>query len=121
MSDHDKPPKKFTIHDFFIKIVGGSNLRDLPKYERLNLILSAIIAVVALALALPPILAQVNNIVVSILNAVIIISGNPEHIQSTNNSISVTIILPLAFVSFETIICLVLCYFYRKRNNTPDE
>lgn len=121
MSDHEKPHPKASPHDFFIKIVGVLNLRELPEYERFNLTLSAVIAVVALALALPPILALVNNIVISIGNIIIIVSGNPEHVQSINNSISVTIILPLVIVVLESIVCLILCHFYKKMNKPPVE
>jgi len=121
MSDHEKPHQKASPHDFFIKIVGVLNLRELPEYERFNLTLSAVIAVVALALALPPILALVNNIVISIGNIIIIVSGNPEHVQSINNSISVTIILPLVIVVLESIVCLILCHFYKKMNKPPVE
>lgn len=121
MSDKEKSPKKTTIHDFFIKIVGALNLRDLPKYERFNLLLSAIIAIVALALALPPVLALVNNIVISIGNIIIVALGMPEHIQTPNSSISLTVILPLLIVFIESIVCMVLCFLYKKINGTSED
>ena len=118
MKNKENPSKKTSIHDFFIKIVETLNLSDLPKYERLNLLLSAILAVVALALALPPVLVLVNNIVISIGNVIIIVFGETEHIQTPTTSVSLTIILPLALVFIETILCLILCYFYKKLNGS---
>lgn len=119
MSDKEKRSKKTTIHDFFIKIVEALKIHDLPKYEKLNLLLSAILAVVALTLALPPVLVLVNNIVISIGNVIIIVFGETEHIQAPNTSVSLTIILPLALVFIESILCLILCFFYKKLNSTP--
>lgn len=119
MSDKEKPSRKTTIHDFFIKIVESLNLSELPKYEKLNLLLSAILGVVALALALPPVLVLVNNIIISIGNVIIVIFGKTEHIQAPNTSVSLTIILPLVLVFIESILCLILCFFYKKLNSTP--
>lgn len=116
MSNQVKPPKKSTIHDFFIKVVGALKLHELEKYERFNLISSAIIAVVAIALALPPVLALVNNIIISIGNIIIVVSGNHAHTQSPNDSVGVTIILPLFIVLGESIACKVLCHYYKKIN-----
>lgn len=122
MSNKENSPKKTTIYDFFIKIAGALNLRDLPEYERFNVLLSAIIAIVALALALPPVLALVNNIVISIGNIFIIASGKPEHVQTPNTSIShFTIILPLLIVFIESLVCKILCVQYKKINGTSED
>lgn len=120
MSNKGNSPKKTTIHDFFIKIVGALNLQDLPKYERFNLLSSAIIAIVAIALALPPVLALVNNIIISIGNIIIIALKMPEHIQTPNTSTSLTVILPLFIVFIEGVVCRLLCFYYKK-NDTPED
>lgn len=116
MSNQVKTPKKATIHDFFIKVVGVLKLHELEKYERFNLISSAIIAVVALALSLPPVLALVNNIIISIGNIIIVVSEKYDHTQSPNNSVGVTIILPLLIVLGESIVCKIMCCLYKKIN-----
>lgn len=121
MSGNEKPHKKTTVYDFFIKLVNDLSLHELPKYQKFNLIITILLIAAVLALALPPALALINNIAISIGNVFIAIFGNPEQIQPTNNSISVTIVLPLIIVLVESIACAVLCYFYRKLNNTHSD
>lgn len=121
MRKKEKPSTKTTIHDFFIKIVDALNLRDMPRYEKLNLLLSVLLAAVALALSLPPVLALVNNIVISIGNIIIAALGKPEYIQESNSSVTLTVILPLLIVFIEIILCMVLCGFYKKINGTSTD
>lgn len=115
----EKPPRKTTIYDFFIKIVEALKLQDLPKYAKFNLLSTAMVAVVALALAIPPVLVLVNNIVISIGSVFIAAAGRTEHIQVVSTSVILTLILPLCVVCFESIVCLILCYFYQKINDVP--
>ena len=120
MSDSEKPRKKNTIYDFFVKIADNLNLRELPKHERFNLVSSAIIALVALALAIPPLLALITNMVAVIGNIFIILAGNAKDAQEINTSVFATIIAPLLIVVVESIICKIYCIAAAKTNKPPD-
>lgn len=121
MGSNEKPSKKKDgIYDFFAQIAGTLGLGNMPNYQKFNVISSAIIAVVALALALPPVLAWVTNIIISIGNIIIIVTGHAEHIQAVSASAFVTVIIPLLLVVVESIICKIYCGFAAKINKTPD-
>lgn len=120
MRDTEKPRKKSTAYDFFAKIAGNLRLNELPKHERFNLVSSAIIAIVALALAIPPFLALVTNMIIAVGNIFIISSGKAEYAQEINTSIFGTIIIPLLIVVVESIICKIYCFVVAKMNKPHD-
>lgn len=109
------------MYEFFVQLIEKLNLDKLPNYQKFNVISTAITAVLTLALALPPVLAWVTNIIVAIGNVVIIIvTKQSELVQPINASTFTTVIVPLLFIVVELIICTIYCYFASKINNPPD-
>ena len=120
MGSNGRPGKKGGMYDFFAQIAGKLGLGNLPTYQKFNVISGAIIAVVALALALPPVLVWVINIIIAIGNIIIIVSGHAEYVQEFIASTSTTVIIPLLIVAVELVICKIYCGFAAKTNNPPD-
>lgn len=117
MKGKENRPKKSTIFDFFIRIVDNINLSGLPSYEKLNLLLTVILVIVVLALAIPPALVMIDNIIISVGNVIIIALGKSERIQPIEASSPFSIEILLLIVAVESIACLILCQFYKNTNH----
>lgn len=120
MGSNGRPGKKGGMYEFFVRIVETLDLGSMPSYRRFNVISTAIIAVVALALAIPPVLAMVTNIITSIGNIFLIAHGHAEDVQPVNASATFTVVIPLLLVVAESIICKIYCVVAAKRNKPPD-
>lgn len=73
-----KQKRRSGFFDVFIRIITGTKPDDLRPYQKFNVVMTLIIAVVILILFLPPALALLNSIIVTIANAFISIYSTRE-------------------------------------------
>ena len=91
------------------------DFNNLTKYSKFNLFSTCVIAVVVVLLAIQPILAMVESMIVSLGNVFIRIFTNNEIISRTDTSMG-TLVLNIGVVLLEGILCKIFCYFADKLN-----
>lgn len=107
--------------DVFIKILTGMRLQDLRPYQKLNIVLTIITALVMLLLIVPPVLLLVNSLIISIGNIFVsIFSTRDLLVVPAGASVSEwTYFACLAVLLIEFIVCHRFCFSARNLNSDP--
>lgn len=101
------------------EIITSLKSGDIPPYSRFNLYFTLVSGVIVLGLSVQPVLALVENIIISLGNVFIALFTEREISPRTDDSALLSLIACLAFLLLEMIACRVYCYFAQKINSKP--
>lgn len=109
------------MFDVLAELQDGIDFSKLPPFTKYNLAMTIIIAVVTLALAIPPILSWVSEIIVNIGNIFISLYSTREILPSNTSVSWISTAICAIILATETVICLVFSYKATKLNATDSD
>lgn len=118
MAKNTATKEKATTNDVLNNLSKKFKLDNLPSYKLFNLFLTFLGVILIIFLNVQPVFVLVNEIIITIGNIIItIVDSNAELLKSNATRDSISFYISIGFLLFETIVCLIYCYFAKKKEN----
>lgn len=107
---------KFKLEDLFDNMTRQLGLGTLPEYKKFNLGSGLIVAVFILLITAQPVLALIDNILITIGNILITIFSDRPLLPRHNESVVISMLTSGLIIVFELTLCKIYCLFAQKIN-----
>lgn len=122
-NNENKKQPRTGFFDVFIQLIRGTKPEDLHSYQKFNIVMTMLTALVILVLIVPPALSLVGGIIVAIGNVLIsIFSTRPTLPALAGSSVSEwTYLVCVVILAAEFITCHFFCLRAIKQNALPPD